>query len=266
MAIQLETAASTGFALSNYDSADTKGLDERQCEQILEENRQAIATLQNVLYAESERSLLLVLQAMDTGGKDPIIKDVLSAANPQACRVTAFKKASAREESQDRFWRFHKEAPAKGEIGVFNRSYFDEIIRSDAHGDLEAGERQKLYGHIRNFEQVLVDQNIHVVKLFLYISKEEQRNRLQERIDHVERQWELSDADFTERKYWDGYMRAYEAAIEQTSTPEAPWYVITSDRKWFRDAAASVIIRKTLEDMNPQFPPPKVDLSNIEWH
>lgn len=254
------------FALANYDPDDTQNLKEADCEQILATNREKIAELQNVLYAEGRRSLLLILQAMDTGGKDPIIRDVLSAANPQACRVTAFKKAGPREEKHDRFWRFHDAAPAKGEIGVFNRSYYDEIIREDAHGEVGDATRQEVYRHVSHFEQMLADQEIAVVKLFVHISKEEQRNRLQERIDDPSRHWELSESDFKERKFWADYMRSYEAAIRLTHTDFAPWYVITSDRKWFRDAAASLIITEALKAMDPQYPPPEVDLKNIEWH
>ena len=254
------------FRLSDYDPADTQGMTERECCEVLERNRGRIAELQNTLYAEDKRSLLVVLMAMDTGGKDPIIRDVLSAANPQACRVTAFKKASKHEEEQGRFLRFHQAAPATGEIGVFNRSYYDEIIRADAHGDLNDAARDHAHEQIRNFERVLADADRRIVKVFLHMSKEEQRARLQERIDRRERQWELSESDFSERAYWEGYMEAFESAIRDTHTEFAPWYVITSDRKWFRDAAASIIIAETLEDMDPQFPPPKVDLSRIEWH
>lgn len=265
MPSKFRVPSATQFRLASYDTADTEGLTEPECERILAENQTRIAELQNVLYAEDRRSLLVVLQAMDTGGKDPIIRDVFSAANPQACRVTAFKKAGGREAEQDRFWRFHHAAPGKGEIGVFNRAYYDDTIRSDAHGELDEEALSNLYRHICNFERVLADQDVTILKVFLYISKEEQRVRLQERIDTPSRHWELSESDFTERKFWDGYMRAYESAIRQTHTDYAPWYLVTSDRKWFRDAAASILIREALEEMNPQFPPSSVDLSQIEW-
>lgn len=254
------------FRLGAVDPAQTEDLTEEECAATLERERNRIAELQDMLYAEGRRSLLIVLMAMDTGGKDPIIKDVLSAANPQACRVTAFKRANKSEEKHDRFWRFHQWAPAKGEIGVFNRSYFDDIVRDDAHGDLDAAARSRAFEGIRHFERLLAGQDIRILKLFLHISKQEQRTRLQERIDNRHRQWELSEADFTEREYWDGYMQAFERAIQQTHTDYAPWYVLPSDRKWFRDAASSTIIADTLADMDPQYPPPKVDVSKIEWH
>lgn len=266
MTPRFQLASAERFRLADYDTADTQGMTEPECERILAVNRDKIADLQNTLYAEGERSLLLVLQAMDTGGKDPIIRDVLSAANPQACRVTAFKAAGGNEAEHDRFWRFHQAVPQKGEIGVFNRAYYDDIIRMDAHGDLDEAARKKHYTQIQTFERLLADQDVTIVKIFLHISKDEQRKRLQERIDNPQRHWELSESDFKEREFWDGYMSAYEHAIRQTHTDFAPWYVLTADRKWFRDAAASIIVREVLERMNPQFPPATVDLDHIEWH
>ncbi len=254
----------TNFQLDNIDPTSTHGWAESYCEKLLAENSAKIAKLQNVLYAEAERSLLIVLQSMDTGGKDPIIRDVLSAANPQACRVTAFKKPSDSEEKHDRFYRFHKAMPAKGEIGVFNRSYFDGTIVADAHRELDAKGLERDYKRIGLFEQLLVEDEIDVIKIYLHMSKAEQKHRLEERIGNPERHWELSEADFSERKHWDGYMRAYENCIRATDKDYAPWYVIPADRKWFRDAAASVIIVGALEKMNPQFPPASMDLSKVE--
>jgi PPK2 family polyphosphate:nucleotide phosphotransferase len=254
-----------GFRLAEFDPADTLGMKEDEACDVLERNRVRIAEIQNRLYAEKKQSLLVVLQSMDTGGKDPIIRDVLYTANPQACRVTAFKKADRNEAAHDRFWRFHQAAPVKGEIGVFNRAYYDDIIKERAHNEMSASDAARHYGHINHFEALLADQDIHIIKLFLHISKEEQRHRLQERIDNPERHWELSESDFKERRYWDGYMAAYEEAIRATETDCGHWFIITADRKWYRDAAASTVIADTLERMNPRFPPPKVDLSSIEW-
>jgi PPK2 family polyphosphate:nucleotide phosphotransferase len=254
------------FRLSDYDPADTRGLDDASIRRILNENRKRIAELQNVLYAEGERSLLLILQSMDTGGKDPVIRDVLNLSNQQACRVTAFKKPEGVEKKHDRFWRFHRAMPQKGEIGVFNRAYFDDIIRSHAHGEIGPQKLEKHYRQINAFESVLADSDISIVKIFLHISKEEQRRRLQERIDNPERHWELSESDFSERAYWDGYMTAYEAMIRATNTEHAPWYLIPADHRDFRDAAASMIICSALEALHPRFPPAEIDLESIEWH
>lgn len=256
--------AGDSFQLQKYDPAATFGSTEAEAHALLERNRRRIAELQNVLYAESERSLLVVLQSMDTGGKDPVIRDVLSAANPQACRVTAFKKASTSEKKRGPFWRFHVDSPALGEIGVFNRSYYDEPIHQHAHNAIEPEDRDTVYRRILLFERLMTDSGTTVVKLFLHMSKEEQRRRLQARIDDPDRRWELSEADFEERKFWDGYMRAYEEAIRRTNVEYAPWYVIPADKSWFRDAAASEIIAGTLERMEPKFPPAALDLSKVE--
>lgn len=252
------------FRLIGHDPAFTFGTSEQDAHAVLERNRQRIAELQNVLYAESKRSLLVVLQSMDTGGKDPIIRDVLSSANPQACRVTAFKKASASEMKRGPFWRFYLDAPGLGEIGVFNRSYYDDPINAHAHDRIDLEEREETYKRILLFEKLLVETGTTVVKIFLHISKQEQKRRLQARMDDPERHWELSEADFEERKYWDGYMRAYEEVIRRTNVDYARWYIIPSDRSWYRDAAASVIFAEVLQRMDPKFPPPKVDLSSVE--
>jgi PPK2 family polyphosphate:nucleotide phosphotransferase len=261
---RFRVASGDAFRLRECDPADTKGETEAGSCRILDENRERIADLQNVLYAEKRRALLILLQSMDTGGKDPIIRDVLDKANSQACRVTAFKKASETEARHDRFWRFHTHVPMKGEIGVFNRSYYDEIVAQDAHGELNAEALEAHYRQMRNFEEILAANDIKIVKMFLHISKEEQKRRLQERIDDPDRHWELSESDFRERRYWDGYMRAFEEAIRQTNTEWAPWYVIGADAKWCRDAAASIVIAEALERMNPKFPPAKIDLSAVE--
>lgn len=254
------------FRLSDYDSADARGWDEDTISRILSDNQRRIAEYQNVLYAEGKRSLLLVLQSMDTGGKDPVIRDVLNLSNQQACRVTAFKKAEGIEKKHDRFWRFHRAMPQKGEMGVFNRGYFDDIIRSQAHGELAPEELEKHYRQINAFEYLLSESDISILKIFLHISKDEQRRRLQERIDDPKRHWELSESDFTERAYWDGYMSAYEGMMRATNTEWAPWYLIPADHRDFRDAAASVIICGALKALDPKFPPAEIDLEHIEWH
>ena len=255
-----------GFRLIDYNPADTEGLDEAGAKRLLDQNRKRIAELQNVLYAEKKQSLLVVLQSMDTAGKDPIIRDVLDQVNSQAARVTHFKKAEGEEERHDRYWRFHKALPLKGEIAVFNRSYYDDIIRQDAHGDLQPQDREHHYRQFNLFEELIAACDISIVKIFLHISKDEQRRRLQERIDNPTRHWELSESDFKERKHWDGYMRAYESIIRATHKDCAPWYLIPADNKTYRDAAASSIFCAALERLDPKYPPPKIDLSKIEWY
>ena len=252
------------FRLAQVNPGDSGSIAPADRARVLAENQKRIAELQNRLYAEGERSLLVLLQSMDTGGKDPIIRDVLSAANPQACRVTAFKKVSGPEEKEDRFRRYHKAVPRRGEIGVFNRSYYDDVINRAAHGELAPREAAAEYTHINNFEHLLADDHVTIVKVFLHISKDEQRRRLQERMNDPARHWELSEADFRERKFWDGYMRAFEDAICRSNTNHAPWFLIPADDREFRDAAASVILREALEAMDPQFPPASIDLGKVE--
>lgn len=243
---------------------ETFGMDEPQAAEALEANSRRIAELQNVLYAEKKQALLVVLQAMDTGGKDPIIRDVLSAANPQACRVTAFKKPAGQEKRHDHFWRFHQHVPAMGEIGVFNRSYYDEVIATTAHGDMPPDRLRAMLEQANAFESILSGNNVQVVKLYLHMSKEEQKRRLRERLDDPTRHWELSPSDFEEREHWDGYMHAYQTVLRGSCCAEAPWFLIPSDRKWFRDYAASQIVVETLESMRPEFPPASFDLSTVK--
>jgi polyphosphate kinase 2 (PPK2 family) len=178
--------------------------------------------------------------------------------------VTAFKQPSKAEKKRGDFWRFFKEVPARGEIGVFNRSYYDDVINRHAHESIEQEELQESYERIRLFERFLTGTDTTLIKIFIHISKAEQKRRLQGRMDDPTRHWELSEADFEERKFWDGYMRAYESIIRATNTDYAPWYVIPADKSWFRDAAASIIMATALERMNPQFPPASVDLSKVE--
>lgn len=252
------------FRLSQVNPGDSGSIPAAERAGLLERNQQSIAELQNRLYAEGERSLLVVLQSMDTGGKDPIIRDVLSAANPQACRVTAFKKPHDGEKNEDRFLRFHRAVPRRGELGVFNRSYYDDVIFRSAHQQLKPREAAAEYTNINNFEHLLADDHVTIVKIFLHISRDEQRRRLRERMDDPARHWELSEADFAERKFWDGYMRAYEEAICKSNTEWAPWFVIPADDRDFRDAAASIILRDALQAMDPQYPPASIDLAKVE--
>ncbi|HYZ87094.1 MAG TPA: PPK2 family polyphosphate kinase [Bryobacteraceae bacterium] len=252
------------FRLDELDPGDKAGFDcEKACD-VLNHNRDKIAELQNRLMAEKSQALLVILQAMDTGGKDPTIRDVLDRVNSQACRVTKFKKENDQDKRYDHLRRFHLAVPAKGEMGVFNRAYYDDLIRDHAHDEKSEAELAVPYRQINDFERLLDEERVRVIKIFLHISKEEQKRRLQERIEDPERHWELSESDFRERKFWDGYMRAYEHAIRTTNTEWAPWFAVPSDVRWFRDAAASEIIARALEELDPQYPPPKIDLSKVE--
>ena len=219
--------------------------------------------LQNRLYAESKKSLLVVIQAMDTGGKDGTIRKVFGPLNPQGVRVHSFKQPNPKEVSHDFLWRIHTCTPKHGMITIFNRSHYEDVLIHRVHklDPLEVIERR--YDHINNFEYLLHDSNTHVIKLFLHISKEEQKKRIQERIDQPEKNWKFTSSDIAERKFWDQYMNAYEIAINKCSTTHAPWYVIPADRKWWRNIIISRIIRSHLSNLNCEFPPPEPNLNKV---
>ncbi|HLM00169.1 MAG TPA: polyphosphate kinase 2 family protein [Pyrinomonadaceae bacterium] len=232
----------------------------------LARNVERLAELQQVLYAQNKYALLIVLQAMDAGGKDGLIRHVLSGVNPQGVSVVSFKQPSSEELDHDFLWRISKNLPERGKIGVFNRSHYEdvlvvrvhpEIIRSQPLPDEVKTDKnfwEKRFEQIRNFEKHLVENGTHVLKFFLHLSKEEQKKQFFERIDTPEKNWKFVDSDLKERGFWDDYMRAYEAAIPATSTDYAPWYVLPADKKWFTRTAASAIIREKLEAMDLQYP------------
>ena len=204
-----------------------------------------------------------MLQATDTGGKDGTIRHVFEGVNPQGVKVAAFKKPTSEELAHDYLWRVHQHTPGTGEIAIFNRSHYEDVLVVRVH-DLVPEERwSRRYEHIRNFEQLLADEGTTILKFFLHISKDEQRERLQARLDVPEKQWKFAKGDLAERERWDDYITAFEAAIGETSTEQAPWFVIPADHKWYRDASVAGIVRETLEEMDPQLPPVDVDLDQI---
>lgn len=243
----------------NLLDADTDGarsLDKEQTKAETAELLEKLRKLQRRLYAEGKQSLLVVLQAMDTGGKDGTIKSVFSGVNPQGCRVSCFKAPTAEELSHDFLWRIHKETPAKGMIGIFNRSHYEDVLVTRVHGWVDNNLARERFKQIRHFERLLAASGTRMLKFFLHISKEEQKERLQARLDDPERRWKFNAKDLDERKLWKKYMRVYGEALSATSTDEAPWYVIPADRKWFRDWTIANIIVHTLQDMDPRFPKP----------
>jgi PPK2 family polyphosphate:nucleotide phosphotransferase len=219
--------------------------------------------LQERLYAESGRSLLVVLQAMDAGGKDGTIEHVFKGLNPQGVRVSSFKAPTEEELAHDFLWRIHQQAPRHGEIGVFNRSHYEDVLVVRVHELVPKSVWKARYEHIRAFEQALVDGGTAIVKLYLHISKEEQAERLQARLDDPTKHWKFRAGDLAERERWDDYRAAFEDAIAETSTEDAPWYVVPGDHKWYRNWAVLRILTETLEAMDPQFPPPEEDLSSV---
>ena len=218
--------------------------------------------LQEKLYAEGERSLLVVLQALDAGGKDGTIKHVFRGFNPAGARVVSFKVPSEEERSHDFLWRVHAKAPAKGEIVVFNRSHYEDVLVVRVHDLVPEKVWRARYELINDFEANLVAAGTRIVKLMLHISKEAQAERFQARLDDPTKRWKFRKGDLAERERWHEYTAAFEEALSRTSTAEAPWYVIPADRKWYRNWAVSRILVETLEDMNPQYPAPE-DLTGV---
>jgi PPK2 family polyphosphate:nucleotide phosphotransferase len=214
-----------------------------------------ITELQTRLHAEGKRGVLLVIQAMDAGGKDGAVRGLHGALNPTGVRVVSFKVPAGRETEQDYLWRVHNECPRKGEIVLFNRSHYEDVLVVRVREFVAAQRWKKRYQHIANFEQMLADEGTEIIKIFLHISKEEQRVRQQERIDIPQKNWKFRVGDLEDRARWDNYMAAYQDAINKTSTPDAPWYVVPADRKWVRDVAVATILLQHLKRINPQYPP-----------
>jgi PPK2 family polyphosphate:nucleotide phosphotransferase len=230
----------------------------------LERQRRRIQGLQARLYAENERGLLIVLQAMDTGGKDGTIKHVFSGVNPQGCRVSSFKTPSAEESNHDFLWRYHKSAPARGRIGIFNRSHYEDVLVVRVKRLVPEEIWIERYGQINDFERNLSLDGITVLKFFLHISKDEQKRRLQSRLDNPDKRWKFSSDDIKERAFWDDYQAAFEDALTNCSTGHAPWYVVPANKKWYRNLVIARTIADTLAKIDPQFPPAEEGLEKVQ--
>ena len=210
--------------------------------------------LQQAMYAEGKHRLLVVLQAMDAGGKDGTIRSVFGGVNPQGVKVQCFKAPTPTELAHDYLWRVHPHVPGNGEIVIFNRSHYEDVLIVRVHSLVPEPRWRARYGHIKAFEQLLVDEGTHILKFFLHISKDEQRERMQERIDDPSKRWKFNVRDLAEREHWDDYTRAYTDALSATSTEAAPWYVIPADRNWYRDLVISEILVDTLQGMRIEMP------------
>ena len=220
--------------------------------------------LQEQLYAQGRNRLLIVLQATDTGGKDGTIRRVFEGVNPQGVDVASFKKPTPEELAHDYLWRVHKHVPGDGRITIFNRSHYEDVLVVRVHDLVPETRWSKRYDHIRNFEQMLVDEGTTILKFFLHISKEEQKERLDARLENPDKHWKFSLGDLDERKRWDDYQQAFETMINETSTPDAPWYVVPADRKWYRDLVISSTIVQTLESLGVDWPAPESDYAGVE--
>ncbi len=225
--------------------------------------QQRMDELQFQLYAEQKHSLLIVLQAPDAGGKDGVVRHVIGSMNPQSCRVVSFKEPSTEELSHDFLWRVEKQTPKRGEVVIFNRSHYEDVLIVRVHDLVPKKVWSKRYELINNFEQRLVANGTRILKFFLHISPEEQLRRFKDRLDDPARRWKISEADYSERKYWDDYTAAYEDVLSKCSTDDAPWFVIPSDHKWFRNLAISRIIVETMEGLGIELPEPTVNIREI---
>lgn len=252
------------LSLGDFDTRDKSCFPDRdEAEASAVDDIAAIAELQNRLYAEGKRALLIVIQATDTGGKDSTIRKVLGPINPQGVRVTSFKAPTALELSHDFLWRIHQAVPAKGMIGVFNRSHYEDVLIVRVHGLAPKKTIEQRYDQINDFERHLSDNGVTVLKFFLHISKDEQKERLQARLDDPSKHWKFSPNDLEERKHWDDYQDAFEIALSRCSKHHAPWFVIPADRKWYRNAVIARIIRRTLEDVDPHYPEAEHDTNGV---
>lgn len=247
--------------LKDRDAGDTFGI--RRNDKALEKTLRRLRELQHLLYADKRYALLIILQALDAGGKDGTIRHVMSGVNPQGCEVTAFKAPSPQELAHDFLWRIHKAVPNLGNIGIFNRSHYEDVLIVRVHNLVAEQVWRKRYRQINDFEHMLTDNGVTILKFFLHISRDEQRKRFEARITDSSRNWKLSLPDFEERHHWDDYTAAYEEALRKCSTDRAPWYVIPADKKWFRNYVVAELIVDALDRMKLKYPAPTVDISKV---
>ena len=250
--------------LADWDPGDTLGFKKGEASQTaLAKSMARLDELQYVMFAEHRRALLVVLQGMDGSGKDGTIRHVMTGLNPQGCRVTAFKTPSADEADHDFLWRVHREVPRRGDIAIFNRSHYEDVLIARVRKLVPQEVWSRRYDRINQFEELLCESGVNVVKFFLHISKEEQKERFEERLRDPTKQWKLSAADFAERKLWNKYEAAYEDALTRCSSPTAPWYIVPADKKWFRNLAISHLLVETLDALDMRFPKATFDPSQV---
>jgi PPK2 family polyphosphate:nucleotide phosphotransferase len=260
-----------GFKLPDFSTAaSVKQPTAKELQQIFDRDRNAISELQNKLYAENRQSLLIILQGMDSAGKDSFIKHIMNGVNPQGLAIHSFKHPSGQEQAHDYLWRHYIYLPEQGQISIFNRSHYENVLISKVHPEIVLAERipgiDKLnkvdkafwaerYKQINSFEELLIQNGTQILKFFLHLSKNEQRDRFLERIKNKEKHWKFSSADISERNFWDAYQHAYEQAIRHTSSKRSPWHIIPADDKWYTHLIAGAIILDKLKEMDPTYPP-----------
>jgi len=276
---QYRVSSGKGLNLADFaTSAPIKEPGAKELQAIFKKDREAISDLQNRLYAENRQSLLIILQGMDSAGKDSFIKHIMDGINPQGLAVHSFKHPSGQEQAHDYLWRHYIYLPEQGQIGIFNRSHYENVLISKVHPEIVLAERipciDKLdkvnkafwaerYNQINTFEDVLIQNGTQILKFFLHLSKSEQRKRFLDRIENKEKHWKFSSADISERSFWDDYQHAYEQAIKHTSSKKSPWHIIPADDKWYTHLIAGTIILDKLKEMNPTYPPVTKEESDL---
>jgi PPK2 family polyphosphate:nucleotide phosphotransferase len=251
----LQVKPGSRVRLAKTDPGQTFGHDKASAAPVTQRHLDRLSVLQDTFWAEATRSVLVVLQGIDAAGKDGTINKVMEAFNPQGCPVSSFKAPTAEELAHDFLWRVHRHTPGKGEIGIFNRSHYEDVLIVRVHGLVPRKVWSARYAQINEFERTLAAAGTTIVKFFLSIDREEQRKRFQVRYDDPTRRWKFSLGDLEERKRWDDYQAAFDDALRKTSTPWAPWYVIPANHKWFRNLAVSTILADTIADLKPAYPP-----------
>ncbi|MBV8731930.1 MAG: polyphosphate kinase 2 family protein [Acidobacteriia bacterium] len=262
---KLKVPSGKKVSLNDIDPDETHGLGKQDAPDLLAKHVKRLAVLQYLLYAEARRAVLVVLQGIDAAGKDGTIRHVMSGLNPQGVEVTSFKVPEGEEKRHDYLWRIHKHVPEHGKIGIFNRSHYEDVLVVRVHNLVPKSVWSGRYRQINEFERMLHENGVTIVKFLLYISKEEQADRFRERLEDKRKNWKFSAADVKEREYWDSYIEAYDEMLDKCSADYAPWYVIPANKKWFRNLAVSQVLIETLDEMKLQYPKPAADLSKIRF-
>ncbi len=252
--------------LGKFDASDTSYFPDGKKSGLEKQEKlhKRLEELQELLYAEHRHKLLIVLQAMDSGGKDGTIRHVFEGVNPQGVKVASFKKPAPIELDHDYLWRIHQEVPPKGDITIFNRSHYEDVLVVRVHQIVPEKVWSKRFDHINNFEQMLADEGTIIIKFFLHIDEDEQKKRLVARLEEDEKHWKFTRSDIEERRYWNDYMRAYEDLFAKTSTPWAPWYIVPANHKWYRNLVVSTVIVEALERLDMRYPEPEKGLEKIK--
>lgn len=258
-------APDTTVDLSEWSTDDNGGMDKRDpiVEAMASTLNQRVEDLQELFYADGRHKMLVVLQATDTGGKDGTIRHVFEGVNPQGVDVASFKRPTEIELAHDYLWRVHRHTPRSGKITIFNRSHYEDVLVVRVHGLVPEQRWRRRYRHIREFEQMLADEGTTIVKIFLHISKDEQAERLQDRLDRPDKNWKFDIGDLAERERWNDYQAAFSDMLSETSTGDAPWYVIPADRKWYRNLVISQLLIDVMEGLDLRYPPPAEGLDDV---